>query len=134
MAKTKLVHVKLNDDNVGNFFGRDSSGVVAMRQGKKDVKKLYGTFKGFIKGKFYSVILALEEKENKEGKKYHVGSNKGFAMSFYDDADKVTHVTLYGMSTPRKATQKRSYVQTNRKYEQGRKRYGKDSWNIRNDF
>ena len=123
MAKSKLMHIKLDKrDNVGHFFGRDKSGVVALRQGK-DKKSEYGTFKGFLKGRFYNVILKLEEKQNKEGKSYKVGSNKGFGMSFYDDVEGVTHMNLYSSFNEKKPS-KKPYRQYNRSMQAGRSRYG----------
>ena len=126
MAKTKLLHMKLNSENVGNFFGRDKSGVVAMRDSKeKKSDKKYGTFKGFIKGKFFNVILPLERKENKDGKEYWTGSNKGFSFTFYADSERVMHVNLYtSLASATGRYQKRSYVQGNRRMTESRTRYG----------
>lgn len=131
---TKIVYKKLDKKNIGHFFGRDKSGILAHRKGKDG--KEYGTFMGYLMGKYYNMIMPLEVKTNKEGKEYKVGENKAFTMSFFDDAEGFTHVTLYSKAAPKKKTSapKRAYMQTNRKYENGRKRYGKANWNVRNDF
>lgn len=134
MTRTKVASVKLRD-RVGNFSARDKSGTIALRQ-SKDGEKKYGSFRGYIKGKFIKVFLPLEVKTSKAGKDYLVGSNKGFSMSFYDDKDGNENATLYTSLQPaRKPSAKRAYVQTNRKYSTARKRYGYNpDYATRRDF